>query len=180
MDINTIIDKVLDTEGGYVNDPLDSGGETNWGITVKVARENGYLGDMEDMPKAVAHSIYYKQYVIVPGFDKIMAISEQIAEELIDTGVNMGVSVAGRFLQRALNALNNQSTDYPDLVVDGKIGNTSINALKSFLNKRGNDGEVVLLMALNSLQAVRYLEISEARPKNERFLYGWIRARVKI
>lgn len=180
MTIQTIINDVIKAEGGYVDDPLDSGGETNWGITVKVARENGYFGSMESMPKDVAYNIYYNQYVISPGFGRIVNIDEQVAEELIDTGVNMGVSVAGRFLQRALNALNSQATTYPDLVVDGKVGDASVNALQSFLNKRGDEGRVVLLRALNAMQAVRYIEISEARPKDERFVYGWLNNRVKI
>lgn len=33
-----IINEIIRVEGGYVNDPRDSGGETNFGITVAVAR----------------------------------------------------------------------------------------------------------------------------------------------
>ena len=32
-DFNEIIEKVLEHEGGYVNDPKDLGGETKYGIT---------------------------------------------------------------------------------------------------------------------------------------------------
>ena len=39
-----IFDRVIGHEGGYANDPRDTGGETNWGITKRTARENGYLG----------------------------------------------------------------------------------------------------------------------------------------
>ena len=36
------INHIIEIEGGYVNDPNDSGGETNYGVTEKVARDNGY------------------------------------------------------------------------------------------------------------------------------------------
>ena len=37
-----ILALIFGGEGGYVNDPNDPGGETNWGCTVAVARANGY------------------------------------------------------------------------------------------------------------------------------------------
>ena len=51
------IDAILRAEGGYVNDPQDKGGETNYGITVAVARANGYAGPMRDLPVAMARAI---------------------------------------------------------------------------------------------------------------------------
>ena len=53
-----IINEIIRVEGGYVNDPSDSGGETNFGITVAVARANGYVGCMLDLPRSVAFDIY--------------------------------------------------------------------------------------------------------------------------
>ena len=180
MTIQSIIQEIIKVEGGYVNDPRDSGGETCWGITVATARAAGYKGNMKDLSQQQAYDIYYKQYVIAPGFDKVITLSEKIGEELVDTGVNMGVVVAGKFLQQALNALNDQATQYPDLVVDGGVGKASISALQAFLAKRGADGEGVMLRALNALQGARYISIAEASPNNERFLYGWFLNRVKI
>ena len=40
-----IINEIIGVEGGYVNDPSDSGGETNFGITVAVARQFGYVSN---------------------------------------------------------------------------------------------------------------------------------------
>ena len=37
-----IISEIIRIEGGYVNDPSDSGGETRYGITKAVALENNY------------------------------------------------------------------------------------------------------------------------------------------
>ena len=178
--ISEIISDVVQAEGGYVNDPADAGGETCWGITVKVARANGYTGPMRAMPRSVAERIYRSQYVDGPGFSAVMEISQAVAAELVDTGVNMGPAVAGQFLQRALNALNDGATRYPDVTVDGKIGPASRAALRAFLAHRGKFGEAVLLRALNAQQATRYIEIAEKRPANERFVFGWIANRVEI
>ncbi|MFX9027564.1 glycosyl hydrolase 108 family protein, partial [Acinetobacter baumannii] len=39
MDITPLINAVIDREGGYANNPADSGGPTNFGITQGVARQ---------------------------------------------------------------------------------------------------------------------------------------------
>jgi hypothetical protein len=43
-----LIDALIEREGGYVNNPADKGGATNFGITEAVARANGYAGPMRD------------------------------------------------------------------------------------------------------------------------------------
>jgi lysozyme family protein len=81
-------------------------------------------------------------------------------------------------LQRSLNALNGQGKYYADIAVDADVGPASIAALKAYLTKRGPEGEAVMLKALNCLQGDRYIELSEKRPANEDFLFGWLRTRV--
>src|SRR5690242_19883517 len=100
MSIDTLIDGVIGREGRFTNDPRDPGGATMWGITERVARANGYTGPMNAMPRDTAKNIYFSQYVQKPGFAAIMPLSEAIAEELVDTGVNMGPAVASIFLQK--------------------------------------------------------------------------------
>lgn len=168
-------------EAGYVNHPSDRGGPTNHGITEEVARRHGYKGDMRDLPVSLADQILEQDYVIVPGFDKIAALSVKVAKELVDTGVNCGVSVPGPFFQRALNALNGRGLFWPELEVDGKLGKRSVDAFKAYLDKRGRQGgELVMLRVLNSLQCARYLEITEAREANEDFFFGWVANRVVV
>lgn len=178
--IDAIIEGVLRAEGGYVNDARDAGGETNFGITIATARANGYSGPMRDLTRDVAKEIYRRRYVIAPGFDKVAALSEAIAAELVDTGVNMGQKTAATFLQRALNSLNQQGRDYPDVLVDGDAGAASRAALDAFLRKRGKRGEIVMLRALNALQGERYIALSESRAANEIFTFGWFDNRVVI
>lgn len=176
----TAINKVLKVEGGFVNDKRDSGGATNFGITEAVARANGYSGDMAEMTVDYAKSIYKLQYWDTLRLDEVDVLSPAVAEELFDTGINMGIGVAGKFLQRCLNALNRNGQDYPDLVVDGLVGPGTVNALRSFLARRGATGEVALMRALNALQGARYIELAEARAKDEAFLLGWLLNRVTI
>lgn len=178
MSFDKYIDDLIAREGGYVDHPADRGGPTNWGITEQVARAYGYTGRMQDMPRSVAKSIYLERYWEAPKFNLVNEHSAAVAEELLDTGVNMGPGVAARFLQRALNALNSEGKHYPDVPVDGAIGRITIAALRAYLSVRGKDGHVVLVRALNAQQAVRYIEIAEARPNQEAFVHGWLLHRV--
>jgi lysozyme family protein len=176
--IDDLIDAVIDREGDYSNHPADRGGATRWGITEPVARANGYAGDMRDFAREAAVAIYRRIYWLRPGFDRVTARAPLIAAELFDTGVNMGPAVATGFLQRALNALNRGARDYPDVLLDGRIGPQTLDALDRFLAQRGAGGETVLLKAIEALQGERYLSLAERRPANEAFLYGWLANRL--
>ncbi|MGM7368633.1 glycoside hydrolase family 108 protein, partial [Acinetobacter baumannii] len=160
MNIEKYLDELIQREGGYVNNPADRGGATKYGITEAVARANGYKGNMKDLPLEVAKTIYKKQYWTAPRFDQVNAISSAVAEELLDTGVNCGTGFAKPLLQRALNLLNNQGkAGFPDLEVDGVYGSETLGALKTYLSKRGKEGEKVLVRVLNIMQGQRYIEI---------------------
>ncbi|MFC4291803.1 glycoside hydrolase family 108 protein [Sphingorhabdus arenilitoris] len=176
--IDELIEDVIEREGGYVNHPDDRGGATCWGITEAVARRNGYHGPMRQFPVREAAAIYKKLYWAAPQFDQIAKIAPQVAAELFDTGINMGTGTATGFLQRALNALNRNARDYPDLTVDRRIGPKTIFAVSSFIRKRGSNGETVLLKALEALQGSHYLRLAETRPSQEAFLYGWLANRI--
>ena len=179
MGIERIIDGIIDREGGYVNHPDDRGGPTCWGITEAVARQFGYEGPMQQLPVVLARKIYRHKYFEAPRFDDIARLSDKIADELVDTGVNMGVSRASMFLQRSLNALNRKGFDYPEVVVDGRIGPATLSALELYLGKRKHQhGELVLYRALNSLQGAKYVEIAEHDHDQESFIFGWFRHRV--
>lgn len=179
--LDRAIDALIAVEGGYVNDSRDAGGETNWGVTEAVARQNGYIGTMKDMPRSVAKDIYIRRYWVLPGFDKVATISEPIAAELLDTGVNMGPTWATMFLQRSLNAFSRNGADYPMIPVDGKCGAGTLGTLQSYMRSRGrSNGEAVLLKAMNALQGARYIELTEQRTQNASFTYGWFAQRVSM
>lgn len=178
-----IIEGTIDNEvgdmpnGGYTNDPIDKGGETKWGITIKVARAFGYQGRMIDLPKNTACAIFEQNYWKPNNLDEIEKINPIIAEEMYDTGVNMGVGVAARFLQKSLNISNNNGKDFADLVVDGNIGGKTIAALKAFF-KRRPEALKILFFRLNAFQDLRYDEIIANNDSQERFGNGWREKRV--
>lgn len=167
-------------EKGYSNHPNDPGGETMHGVTARVARAHGYTGAMKDLPLATATDIARAEYWDRHNFGAVAELSNLIAFELFDTGFNMWEGAAGKFLQRALNALNRQAADFPDLNVDGRIGNVTVAALKSFLTKRGKDGETVMLRCLNAQQCTDYLRQCGESVGKEDFFYGWVLNRVAI
>lgn len=123
MNFTEALQHVLKHEGGYVDHPSDPGGETNYGITVKVARENGYLGDMRSIPMNVVESIYKRQY-----WDKVKAdqMPKSVRYPLFDYAVNSGPGAAARALQRVLGV-----TD------DGVIGPMTIAAANSYTGHLG-------------------------------------------
>lgn len=180
MSIEKIIEGVLDREKGYANNPKDAGGETMWGITIATARRNGYTGPMRELSRDQAARIYLNEYVTAPGFTRIAAINVAIAEELVDSGVNCGTGLPGKWLQRTLNLLNREAKLFDDLVVDGVLGPATQAALLYVLKQRGADGEKVILRALNCLQGAYYMEITERRAANEEFFFGWMLNRVGV
>lgn len=174
--LSQVIDHVINLEGLYGNDPLDSGGQTKYGITEQVARANGYTDSMRDLPLETAKFIYANEYILKPKLDKVYDIDSTLGLDLIDFGINQGVVVSVRLLQRWLNALNDGTRYYQDQVVDGKIGPSTLGQLNQFIKQRGS--VEVLLLGIRCSQGTHYLEITEKYPKNERFLYGWIKNRV--
>lgn len=181
MTVDDIINDVLKAEGeAYTNDPKDSGGETKWGWTRKALRDMGWFGSVKDLDRPTAFDLYYRRFVVNSGYEPIMVLSAKIVAELVDTSVNMGEFYAGKFLQRSLNALNDEQKIYPDMVVDGKVGPNTVKTLKKYLDYRGDAGEAVMLCCLNGMQLSRYAELAELAPKNERFFFGWVSNRVVI
>lgn len=172
-----IIDGIIKTEGGYVNDPSDSGGPTRYGITEETARENGWAGHMHELPRSLAFDIYSARYWDSVRGDDLLKFDADVAREVVDTGVLMGPHRAAVFLQRCLNVFNDRQALYYDVATDGRIGPATLRALGEYLSDRE---AVVLVRALNVLQGAALIELAEKREKDERFAYGWLKHRVVV
>ena len=180
MNFETAFDQVLGKEAGFSDDPRDSGGQTKYGITEAVARAFGYAGPMNLLGLDQAKAIYRSRYWDALQLDQVASAAPAVAGELFDTAVNQGTDQAATFLQRALNVLNKEGSWYPDVKTDGRIGPMTIAALREYMRRRGAEGQVVLLRALNALQGAFYVELAERRAKDEAFVYGWLLNRVEI
>ncbi|MBZ6377395.1 hypothetical protein B5C34_05150 [Pacificimonas flava] len=177
--LQNIIDGVIERERGFVDHPDDPGGATKYGITERNARLDGYEGDMRDLPRSRAHDIYYRKYVVAPGFDRLLEIMPRVCAEVVDSGVNAGPGRSARWLQQGLNLLNRKGRDFADLVVDGDIGPKTRAALAELKARRGAAAEELLVRTLDGLQFRHYAEITERDPGFESFFVGWILHRIQ-
>lgn len=177
--VDAMIDGILEREGGYVDHPSDPGGATNWGITERVARANGYRGVMRSLPKTTARDIYRREYIEKPGFLPIAEIDPAVGEEVIDSGVNAGPRRAALWFQQSLNVMNRRGVDYADIVEDGDIGPKTIAAFRALRRRRGDDrARRLMLRSLDGLQFKHYYELSKGNTKFEDFMPGWVEGRI--
>jgi lysozyme family protein len=98
-DFPRALEVVLKLEGGYSDDPRDSGGKTQYGITEKVARAFGYAGEMQKLPLEVAENIYRSGYWNNCKCDQL---PYPLSLYVFDCAVNQGSDAAKKLLQAAL------------------------------------------------------------------------------
>jgi len=89
-----IIEFTLKCEGGYVNDPLDPGGETNMGISKRSHPDV----DIANLTKEQAREIYYKEYWKQAGCEQLKWPLDAV---VFDCAVNCGIELARSFLHRS-------------------------------------------------------------------------------
>ena len=173
-----VVGGVFAIEGGYVNDPNDSGGATNHGITEQVARQHGYTGPMQSLPKGMAQDIYIRSYIEQPKFDRVLAMSPAVGTKLVDAGVNAGPGRAARWFQQSLNDLSRAGRDYPPIKVDGAIGRDTLSAYAALEKRRGRVKACELtLKLLDGYQTAHYAQLAQGAA-NASFIVGWLDHRV--
>ena len=153
---NEIIEKVLEHEGGYVNDPKDLGGETKYGITKRFYPDI----DIKNLTIEQAKEIYKKDYW---DKNKVESLPRNLWHIYFDMCVNMGKRTAVKVLQRA--AVNKGR----DIKVDGGLGPMTIKALNG-----------VELDRVRAFRVKYYVDLITAKPEQEKFYLGWFRRATEV
>jgi lysozyme family protein len=157
MRFEDCLTRILKHEGGYVNDPLDSGGRTNLGVTQKVWEE--WLGhpvteaDMKALtPQKIAPM--YKLKYWNPSYCEVLP--KGLDYVVFDFAVNAGTGRSVKTLQQAIGC-----------VADGVIGPKTMAAI--------NDANPKDLIAkFSDARANFYQGIVARKPDQARFIKGWL------
>ena len=157
----TAVDKLLEQEGGYVNDHNDSGGETNYGIC---KRDNPNI-DIKGLTRESAEQYYLEHYWTKYGFDKIA--NDQIASYWFNHAVNCGIGPITKIVQTVIQDIMQQSNIFhKSITVDGVPGPETIALLNEYWKPEK------LLNVKEKLWG-HYERIMEANPNDEKYRQGW-------
>ena len=148
--------QVMKSEGGYVNDPADHGGETNFGVTI--GAWGAYLGraiqpgEMKALTVDTVKPFYKTMY-----WDKVKCddLPAGVDYAVFDFAVNAGVARAARFLQRAVGVVD-----------DGVIGAVTLRTV-------ANADPQKLLDNFSDQKQGFYNRLA-TNPSQQKFLKGWL------
>ena len=156
MNFDVAIGRILGHEGGYVNDPQDPGGETNWGITWPVLYEAIGRGLVpagvtiaaltRDHAKVIYHGLFWLRL-------RADTMSDGVAYQLLDFAVNSGIPTAVRKLQTVVGVVD-----------DGRWGPVSQQALD-----RRSESDLIMLLVAERLDFMTRLKNWPAHGR------GWAR-----
>ena len=151
-----IIEITLHHEGGYVHDPTDLGGETNYGIAKRFYPDVDIKNLTEDGSKEIYKRDYWDK-------NKVESLPRELWHIYFDMCVNMGKRTAVKILQRA--AVNKGK----DIEVDGGLGPATRKALKG-----------VELDRVRAFRVKYYVDIITSKPEQEKFYLGWFRRSLEV
>lgn len=94
-----LMEFTLKHEGGYSNNPLDPGGETNFGISKRSFPEE----DIENLTVDRAKEIYFRDYWLPLNCD---AYDDKLALAIFDSGVNCGIGTVKLWIDEITKETN--------------------------------------------------------------------------
>ncbi len=189
------VDALLGIEGGFVDDPVDRGGATKYGISLRFLVAEGAIDadgdgfadfdldmdgdidgrDIRTLTRGDARFLYRTCFWQRVGAE---TLPQPIGEMVFDQAVNGGAVAAKKMLQRAINAcliqMRKATRTARVLIVDGSIGPVTIAAMATVLQYPGL-GMPALIEAYRDAVKARYRAIVAANPTQRRFLKGWLR-----
>ena len=174
--VRSIADEIIRREGGFVNDPDDPGGPTQFGVTLHTLRALGLdlnhdgkinTADVALLTQAQAAEIFIEHFFVWP---RIAMLPEALWPSVFDMYVNAG-SNAVRILQRLLGEMGF------DLRVDGIIGPLTARAAHEALTQAPDH----LVDAYGIARREYYYRLADRRPASRKFARrrdggkgGWI------
>jgi len=165
---------VLRHEGGYVNNPNDPGGVTNYGISIRFLADHLEAGDFDgdgdvdaediaNMTVEQAQEIYRQFWWDPYGYERF--VDQTIATKTFDLAVNMGAKRSHILLQTAVNKAFGLN-----LTVDGNLGKASYNAINACHD--GDDEQTLLTAYCHEVWAF-YQRLIANNSKLKVFAKGW-------
>jgi len=170
-DYQLCIPIVLENEGGLVDNPNDRGGITNYGVSLRFAKDTGDMElfdidgdgdiDREDIKKLSIEDATegFKKY-FWDKFDLDNEMSNKIALVVFDIAVNHGNKNAANMIQKTLVEMGY------NIVIDGIVGPRTLAALHSANEEKFVDG-------ILDVRSRFYDRIVERNPSQKVFLKGW-------
>lgn len=169
----TAFEKTLGHEGGYNEVKGDTGGATNFGVSLRFLQDafdsdasvdidrDGDVDkhDIRALSKDKAQEIYYKHFWLKNKCDLIS--NEIIAAKFFDMSVNMGLTQAAKLLQKSLNNFKLFKLDE-----DGRIGPKTIIAVNQVHPDQ-------LLHIMRKECEAFYIRLVDRKPEFKKFLKGW-------
>lgn len=166
MDIHQEINRLIEREGGFVHDPNDRGGATQYGITQHTLTlwtgRQASADDVRKLDKRTAREIYYSWYYIKPGINELPMLLQPV---MLDTCVNMGQKRAIKMLQDALICHGHDCGK-----IDGRIGTKTIASAFAAVEHMGD----ALVKSLVRRRVIAYENMVKADDTQRRFLSGWV------
>ncbi|ETD88448.1 holin-associated N-acetylmuramidase [Rhodobacter capsulatus] len=171
-----IAKEIVAREGGYVNDPADPGGATNYGVTLGTLRRLGLdlnrdgvvsARDLRLVSPDQAAEIYVSQYFKAPKLDQLPAV---VQASVFDMQVNAGAH-AIRILQELLGRMGHP------VAVDGVLGPQTIAAAQA---AAARDPQL-FVDAYGIARRNYYYDLADRRPASRKYATtraggkgGWI------
>ena len=174
--VEDIARDIVAREGGFVNDPDDPGGATNFGVTIHTMRRLGIdlnhdgvvdQRDLRSLSQSDAVNIFIRHYFHAPS---IGGLPDALHPSVFDMYVNAG-SNAVKILQRLLRSMGY------DIAVDGVLGAQSHAAAQDAYAKAPQE----LVDAYGIARRNYYFTLADRRPASRKYARtraggkgGWI------
>ena len=204
MGFKNCLKEVLRHEGTYSNHKDDIGGETYKGISrfyhsdwdgweiidlvkekidgIKILKSGDItaaLGSAYQNKLEQLVALFYKEefWDRIKG-DELSEIDEDLACEVFDMAVNMGVRSAVKNLQKALNLTYQNFIDaMEEIAEDGILGKVTLSKVKEL---KEHELMVEMIEYFRKLRALKYAKIVKNNPSQAVFIEGWIKRALRL